>query len=73
MVFLGLDVAKQKVDCCLLSDERKKPKRHVIEQKASGFESLKSWVESLGVSLEGLPCILEPTGVYSLKVAESTH
>ena len=64
MAFLGLDIAKSKVDCCLLIETSSKPKRHVIPQTQEGFNDLKSWIEKHGLTLEDLISVLEPTGVY---------
>lgn len=67
MAFLGLDVAKEKVDCCLLT-ENKTPKRHVINQTPDGFNDLVQWLGKQGFLLEGLTSVLEPTGVYGYKL-----
>lgn len=69
MAFLGLDVSKEKIDCCLLLPSlSKKPKRTVIKQSSQGYEQLHSWLTDNSVSLEGLTTVLEPTGVYSHQI-----
>ena len=73
MAFLGLDVAKLKVDCCLLTENDKRPKRHVIQQSSAGFEDLQKWVKEQGFSLNGLTTVLEPTGVYGYKLTQWLH
>ena len=73
MAFLGLDVSKMKVDCCLLTENGKKPKRHVIQQSSAGFKDLQKWVKEQGINLNGLTTVLEPTGTYGYKLTQWLH
>ena len=73
MAFLGLDIAKEKVDCCLLTENGKKNKRHVIQQSSAGFKDLQKWIKEQGFSLNAITTVLEPTGVYGYKLTRWLH
>src|SRR5574340_614542 len=70
MFYLGVDVAKAKLDCCLLLDEvsgRRKTK--VAHNTRSGIADLLVWVAKQNVSPEELHVIMEATGVYHEQAA----
>jgi transposase len=70
MFYLGMDVAKAKLDCCLLLDEaagRRKTK--VVNNTKSGIAELLSWVAKLSVSAGKLHVVMEGTGVYHEQAA----
>jgi len=70
MFYLGMDVAKAKLDCCLLLDEaagRRKTK--VVNNSKSGIAELLSWVAKLSVSAGELHVVMEGTGVYHEQAA----
>jgi len=70
MFYLGMDVAKAKLDCCLLLDEaagRRKTK--VVNNTKSGIAELLAWVAKLNVSAGELPVIMEGTAVYHEQAA----
>ena len=65
--YLGIDVAKAKLDCALRLPNGKH--RHkVFENSPKGFEDLQEWLSSLGVT--ELHACMEATGVYWEAVAE---
>ena len=69
MSSLGIDVAKAKVDCCLLSSSSsKKPKHQSFTQSEKGYDQLRQWVKANGEALENLTIVLEATGVYDHKL-----
>ena len=70
MAFLGLDVAKDKVDCCLLTERCKKPKRCVIQHNSAGFDDLQKWLGAQELTLTDLITVLEPTGIYSYNLTQ---
>ena len=70
MAFLGLDVAKDKVDCCLLTERCKKPKRCVIQHNSAGFDDLQKWLGAQELPLTDLITVLEPTGIYSYNLTQ---
>lgn len=72
MKYLGIDVSKEKLDCCLLrdaGDTRRKTK--VVGNSPAGLSTLLSFVEKEGISPDELHVIMEGTGVYHQLAAES--
>jgi transposase len=70
MFYLGMDVAKAKLDCCLLLDEaagRRKAK--VVQNSKAGVADLLAWVGKQHVSADDLHVIMEGTGVYHEQAA----
>jgi transposase len=70
MFYLGMDVAKAKLDCCLLLDEtagRRKTK--VVNNTRSGITDLLAWVAKQNVSSMELHVVMEATGVYHEQAA----
>ena len=70
MFYLGIDVAKAKLDCCLLLDpESMKRKSKVVANTKAGFASLLQWLIGKGVVLPQLNAVMEGTGVYHEQAA----
>jgi transposase len=70
MFYLGMDVAKAKLDCCLLLDESiGKRKTKVVSNTKSGIVDLLMWVAKQYISPEELHVIMEGTGVYHEQAA----
>ncbi len=70
MFYLGMDVAKAKLDCCLLLDEANgKRKTKVVCNTKSGIVDLLAWVAKQNVSPEALHVVMEGTGVYHEQAA----
>lgn len=70
MFYLGMDVAKAKLDCCLLLDEASgKRKTKVVNNTKSGIVDLLAWVAKQNVSPEQLHVVMEGTGVYHEQAA----
>lgn len=70
MFYLGVDVAKAKLDCCLLLDEaagRRKTK--VVSNTKSGFVDLLAWVAKQNISSKELHVVMEATGIYHEQAA----
>jgi transposase len=65
--YLGIDVAKVKLDCALRQPDGKY-KHKVFDNNRSGFEALFRWLLDLGVT--ELRVCMEATGVYWESVAE---
>lgn len=62
MFFLGIDVAKAKLDCALLNSATNKVKTKVVSNSLAGFKTLLDWLQK---QQAGTPAvIMEPTGVY---------
>jgi transposase len=65
MFYLGMDVAKAKLDCCLLLDEALgKRKTKVVHNSQSGIADLLVWIEKQHVSSEHLHVVMEGICVY---------
>ncbi len=70
MFYLGMDVAKAKLDCCLLLDEAgTKRKTKVVANSRAGIAGLLEWAAKLGVSAVQLHVVMEATGVYHEQAA----
>ena len=69
MMYLGLDVAKAKVDCALLVQGKARSK--VVSNNQEGFETLKQWLGKHGASRVHACC--EATGTYSEAIALFLH
>ncbi len=70
MFYLGMDVAKAKLDCCLLLDEaagRRKTK--VVNNTKSGVSDLLAWVAKQHIPSDELHVVMEGTGVYHEQAA----
>ena len=68
-MYLGLDVAKAKVDCALLFNGKVKSK--VVSNNQQGFETLRQWLVKNGVVRLHACC--EATGTYSEAIALFLH
>lgn len=65
MLYLGLDVAKAKLDACLLLDEsQNKRKTKVVANNVNGVAELLLWALRHDAELSTLHVIMEGTGVY---------
>src|SRR5665647_793113 len=64
MMYLGIDVAKAKLDCALLNPLTDKRKTKVVTNDSSGFELLAEWMVKQNVALNEVHALMEATGVY---------
>jgi transposase len=62
MFYLGVDVAKAKLDCMLLDNTTGKLKSKSIPNSAGGFKQLLDWLSKH--QAQAAHVIMEPTGVY---------
>jgi len=62
--FLGIDVAKAKLDCMLLDSVQERRRSKVVANTPEGFQVLVKWLAKQGVGCAQVHAILEPTGVY---------
>jgi len=70
MFYLGMDVAKSKLDCCLLLDESSgKRKTKVVNNTKSGVVDLLAWITKQNISTEELHVVMDATGVYHEQAA----
>lgn len=62
MFYLGVDVAKAKLDCMLLDGTSGKRKSKVVPNTNAGFAQLLEWLDKQSASKPHV--VMEPTGVY---------
>lgn len=67
--YLGLDVSKSKIDCCLIIDDRYL--HRVVKNTSEGFAKLSEWLAKYNA--ESVIACCESTGVYSEAVACYLH
>lgn len=72
MKYLGVDVSKEKLDCCLLRDAGDtKRKLKKVANSPEGLATLVSSMEKEGIRPDELHVIMEGTGVYHQLAAET--
>ncbi|WP_447500678.1 IS110 family transposase [Acinetobacter oleivorans] len=65
MNYLGIDVSKDKIDCCLLiNDISKKGKAKIFPNNEGGFNKLVTWLNQKNIQYSDLLVTLEATGIY---------
>lgn len=69
MLYLGLDVSKHKIDCCLKLNERYL--HRVVKNNQEGFKKLSDWLAKY--TTEPVTAVCEATGTYSEPVACHLH
>lgn len=62
--YLGIDVSKAKLDCCLLDGASGKRKSKSVENSAAGVASLLAWCANHQALPGDVHVVMEPTGVY---------
>jgi len=62
--FLGIDVAKAKLDCLLLDSVTDRRRSKVVPNTAEGWVALVNWLAKQGAARDDVHAILEPTGTY---------
>ncbi|MCF7521965.1 transposase [Neisseria sp. ZJ106] len=67
MYYLGIDISKHTIDCCLISDGCYYEKQFSNTEK--GFQNLEQWLVGHHAT-ENLHCCCEATGIYYEKLAE---
>lgn len=74
MFYLGIDVAKSKLDCYLLLDEASgKGKAKVVPNSADGLTNLRAWLTKNHAHYDQVHAVMEATGVYHEFVAYQLH
>jgi transposase len=73
--YVGIDVAKDKIDCLWLRDAASlKIKTKVLPNTPAGFQVLRSWLEkNVSTQLDDIYVILEATGVYHESLAYALY
>jgi transposase len=76
MIYLGIDVAKAKLDCCLLIDADSHRKRNkVVPNSPTGIEQLLHWltIQLPQSALPDIHAVMESTGIYHAQAAQLLH
>ncbi len=75
MTIIGIDISKDKNDCCWLRDtETGKVKTKVLKNNAAGFQALIEWVlKNTGQPIESIHFIMEATGIYHEALAYALY
>jgi transposase len=76
MFYLGIDVAKAKLDCCLLGETQTQRKRHkCFANSPAGIAQLLAWLASQlpQCARQDIHAILESTGWYHQRVLALLH
>jgi len=74
MFYLGIDVSKAKLDCCLLKqDAPQKRKSKAVANSVAGVADLLRWLDKQGAQAGDTHVLLEATGVYHESAATALH
>src|SRR5687767_9750845 len=68
---LGVDIAKDKFDCCLLGSPKEKPAQFPNTQR--GFKALMRWLAREGAGPADLLVCMEATGIYGEALLAFLH
>lgn len=70
MFYLGIDVSKAKLDCCIYPQGLTgKRKSKVFPNVKNGFAKLREWLVGLGADLSQITVVMEATSVYHENLA----
>jgi len=70
MIYIGIDVSKAKLDCCLLRDTAStKRKSKSVANSKTGSANLLEWIGKQGILPADLHAVMEGTGVYHEQAA----
>lgn len=69
MRYLGMDVAKAKLDCLLLSEDGDKGKSKSVANNRSGIADFLAWIGKQHISPDALHVVMDATGVYHEQAA----
>lgn len=69
MRYLGMDVAKAKLDCLLLSEDGDKGKSKSVANNRAGIADFLVWIGKQHISSNELHVVMEGTGVYHEQAA----
>lgn len=64
MKYLGIDVAKAKLDCLLFDPLTDKRKSKTVSNDPAGFAALLAWLTKQGLAVDEVHGVMEATGVY---------
>ena len=71
MFYLGIDVAKAKIDCCLILDNStSKKKSKTFSNTQNGFEQLQTWLNHHAATSMQTIILMEATSIYHELLAQ---
>lgn len=71
MFYLGIDVAKAKIDCCLISvNSTSKKKTKTFSNTQNGFEQLQIWLNHHAATSMQTITSMEATSIYHELLAQ---
>lgn len=71
MSYLGIDVSKNKIDCCFFYEkDSPKKKNKIFPNQAKGFDALNLWLSNLKVDPQQTIILMEATSIYHELLAE---
>lgn len=74
MKYIGVDVSKEKLDCCLLHDASgTKRKSKVVANSVPGMNNLLAFIDKEGIARDEVHVVMEGTGVYHQLAAETLY
>jgi len=74
MKYVGADVSKEKLDCCLLHDPGStKRKTKVVANSVPGVTNLLAFLDKEGIARDDVHVVMEGTGVYHQLAAETLY
>ncbi|HCI14285.1 MAG TPA: IS110 family transposase [Gallionellaceae bacterium] len=69
MRYLGMDVAKAKLDCLLLNEDGDKGKSKSVANSRTGIADFLAWIGKQHISVNELHVVMDATGVYHEQAA----
>jgi transposase len=72
MNYLGIDVSKAKLDCCLLQEDKPR-KTKIVANSGVGFAALLAWCARQGAPSQQSHAVVEGTGCYHQAVVRALH
>lgn len=75
ITIIGIDISKDKIDCCWLRDlETGKKKTKVIANNPKGFQLLIDWItKNTGQPIQAIHLVMEATGIYHEALAYALY
>src|SRR3954462_11436711 len=68
--FIGIDVSKNKLDVCFMTESKAKPDKHmIVSNNTKGMSQILIVANGMGFNIEQSMFCFENTGVYSMPLA----
>src|SRR6267154_1677281 len=73
MFYVGMDVAKATLACCLLSPDTDQVQQRSFSNNRTGLNALLSWLRERAIAFDQVQIVMEATGVYHQAAALHLH